>query len=67
MRRTFKKELLDRDLKAEVNALREFLNASQRRGSQAKLHDHEAFIQKITETVDSSVLSSKICVVNSTV
>jgi hypothetical protein len=54
MRRTFKKELLDRDLKFEMNALRAFVNASQGRGSQAIVRDHKAFLRKIAESIESS-------------
>jgi hypothetical protein len=47
MRRTFKKELLDRDLALEMKALREFVSCTQRRGSQAVQQDHEHLLRVI--------------------
>jgi hypothetical protein len=41
MRRTFKRELLDRDLKAEIEVLRAFVSCSEKRGEKAILFDRE--------------------------
>ena len=55
LRRTFKRELLDRDFFAEVQVIRALWQASRRRGSAAMASDHAAFIaeiKKLQETHD---------------
>ena len=49
MRRTFRKELLDRDLDAEMKALRSFIDSSKKRGPDARLYDHNRLLQAISE------------------
>jgi hypothetical protein len=51
MRRTFKRELLDRDLNAEIEALRTFVSCSEKRGKQALLFDHEHLVRLIGNEV----------------
>jgi hypothetical protein len=51
MRRTFLRELLDRDLNMEIKALREFISCSEKRGEQAKLNDHKYLLRFIRKTV----------------
>ena len=48
MRRTFRREVLDRDLNCEIRALREFVNCSERRGLEARLYDHNRLLQAIS-------------------
>ena len=48
MRRTFKNELLDRDLNLEMKALREFVKCSEKRGPQAIQRDHEHLIRVLS-------------------
>jgi hypothetical protein len=48
MRRTFKRELLDRDFNTEIKALREFIKCSEKRGAEAKLYDHNRLLEAIT-------------------
>jgi hypothetical protein len=45
LRRTFKKELLDRDFNLEMQALREFVKCSEIRGPLAMAHDHEHLLR----------------------
>jgi hypothetical protein len=45
MRRTFKKELLDRDFAVEMNSLKEFIKNCERRGPKAIEYDHEHFLK----------------------
>jgi len=47
MRRTFKRELLDRDCDAEIKALREFISCSEKRGPEARLYDHNRLLAAI--------------------
>ncbi len=47
LRRMLKRELLDRDLDAEMAALRAFFRASVKRGDKAKMSDHETLLQAI--------------------
>ncbi len=47
MRRTFKRELLDRDLNAEIEVLRAFISSSEKRGEQAILFDREHLVRFI--------------------
>jgi hypothetical protein len=47
MRRTFKRELLDRDINVEIEALRTFLRCSEKRGKHAILFDHEHLVRLI--------------------
>jgi hypothetical protein len=49
MRRTFKKELLDRNFKFEMHALREFAKCSQSRGPLAIQNDHEHLLRIIKD------------------
>jgi hypothetical protein len=58
LRRTFKRELLDRDIQAEMNALREFVKCSKKRGTQARLHDHETLLKSIEKSVIYNVIPS---------
>jgi hypothetical protein len=51
MRRTFKRELLDRDFDAEMKVLRAFVSCSERRGEQARLFDHEHLVRLINKGV----------------
>ncbi len=55
MRRTFKKELLDRDLNLEMSALREFVKCSEARGPQAIQNDHEHLLRILKGHLHSSV------------
>ena len=48
MRRTFKNELLDRDLNLEMRALHEFVKCSEKRGPQAIQRDHEHLIRVLS-------------------
>lgn len=48
MRRTFKNELLDRDLNFEMRALHEFVKCSEKRGPQAIQRDHEHLIRVLS-------------------
>lgn len=41
MRRTFKTELLDRNLESEINVLRHFIECSEKRGKLARQYDYE--------------------------
>jgi len=52
MRRTFKKELLDRNLKAEIKLLRNFIKCSKQRGVLAKKHDHEHLHRIINKIIN---------------
>ena len=45
LRRTFKKELLDRDFDSEMNALRYFAECSRKRGPKAMQNDHEHLLR----------------------
>lgn len=47
MRRTFKRELLDRDFNAEIEVLRAFIRCSEKRGLQAILFDREHLVRFI--------------------
>jgi len=47
LRRTFKKELLDRELTCEIEAIRAFLKASRERGLRAVAADHRAFLDHL--------------------
>jgi hypothetical protein len=58
LRRTFKQELLDRDIQTEISALREFIRCSQKRGPQAMLHDHETLLKAIEKSVFYNVIPS---------
>lgn len=53
LRRTFKKELLDRNFSAEMDALRRFIHCSELRGEQAKRHDHEHLLRVIRKNVET--------------
>lgn len=52
MRRTFKRELLDRDLDYEIMTLLAFIECSKSRGEQAKKHDHEHLFRIINKMID---------------
>jgi len=47
LRRAFKKEILDRNISAEIKAIRAFIAASSLRGPKAKLHDHQRLCKQI--------------------
>ncbi len=47
LRRTFKKELMDRDFNAEIRAVRGFCEASAHRGEQAIIWDHQRFVEEL--------------------
>lgn len=49
MRRTFKLEVLDRDLVSEMQALRAFENCSKKRGPKAIQYDHQRLLQAIKQ------------------
>jgi hypothetical protein len=51
MRRTFKRELLDRDFDAEIKALRSFIKCSEKRGAEARLYDHNRLLQAIRQLI----------------
>ncbi len=51
LRRTFKNELLDRDLKLEIDSLRKFIECSERRGQRAIAFDHEHLMRIINLSV----------------
>jgi hypothetical protein len=51
MRRTFKRELLDRDFNSEIEALKAFIKCSEKRGEQAILFDREHLIRFIQNQV----------------
>ena len=47
LRRTFKKEIMDRNMEAEIKALRAFIECSLQRGPQAMQHDHNRLCEAI--------------------
>ena len=51
MRRTFKQELLDRDLNLEMQTLRNFVECSKKRGKAAMTFDHEHLLRIIKLSV----------------
>jgi hypothetical protein len=51
MRRTLKRELLDRDFNAEICALRAFISCSEKRGKQAIMFDHEHLVRLLHKDV----------------
>lgn len=48
LRRSFKKEILDRDWESEIKAIRSFTEASRSRGYLAKKYDHNRLLNQIT-------------------
>lgn len=54
MRRTFKRELLDRELGAELKALRAFIEAARRRGPHAMAHDRAHLHDIIAKMIDAA-------------
>jgi hypothetical protein len=64
MRRTFKKELLDRDFNLEIKALREFVKCSESRGPQAILQDHKHLLRILKDYLNpaNQTLAPKIVV-----
>jgi len=52
LRRTFKNEILDRDLAVEIKALQSFLIASRQRGPKARAYDHEYLRRWIKTSID---------------
>ena len=57
MRRTFKNELLDRDINIEMNALKKFVKCSERRGPQAIKQDHDHLLKIINNYLYPSLLN----------
>jgi hypothetical protein len=51
LRRTFKKEIMDRNMEAEIKSLRAFIASSLLRGPQAKQHDHERLCAAIRKHI----------------
>ena len=51
MRRTFKRELLDRDFDAEIKALRYFVSCSEKRGVNARMYDHNRLLEAIRRII----------------
>jgi len=51
MRRSFKRELKDRDFNTEVNAIRSLIKASSARGHSAITEDHSTFMEYISKLV----------------
>ena len=60
MRRTFKREVLDRDLDAEIKALKSFVNCSEKRGTKAKLYDHNRLLQAISPSDRNYYMAMKV-------
>jgi hypothetical protein len=53
LRRTFKKEVRDRNLEAEITALRAFIEASSQRGPQARQYDHNRLCDSIRRHIQA--------------
>ena len=53
LRRTFKKEIMDRNMETEIKALRSFIECSMQRGPRAKQYDHNRLCDSIRKHIQS--------------
>lgn len=56
LRRTFKREFLDRDIEAEIRAIHAFIESSLMRGPLAKAHDYQRLCQAIKGSIKKEYL-----------
>jgi hypothetical protein len=59
LRRTFKKEIMDRNMDAEIKALRAFIECSSQRGPRAKQHDHNRLCESIRQHIKEIAVGNK--------